>query len=145
VTEIDASMRQLIDHVVDGVPGVAGALVSSKDGFVLATRLPESADPSAVAAMSAASLGLATRLVQLAGDTPVTISHHRSTDGQVFVFAISHVAVLTVLADASADANRIRLVGREITTGLQRVFNDAAAAATPAERDPFVGHSIIID
>lgn len=123
-------MQRLIDHVVDHVPGVDGALVSSTDGFVLATRLPENdeIDPPAVAAMSAAVLGLADRLVQLTGESSATLSHHRSDDGQVFVFAISGVAVFTVLTDESADPEQIRLVGRELTIGLQRLFrstNDA--------------------
>ena len=128
-------MRQLIDHVVDQVPGVSGALVCSTDGFVLAARLPatgklgpatDALDPSAVAAMSAAVLGLATRLVQLTGDAPATVSHHRSTDGQVFVFAIARFAVFTVIADTTADPEQIRLVGLEITNGLLRLFRGAA-------------------
>ena len=129
MNEIDTSMRQLIDPVVDGIPGVSGALVSSKDGFVLAARLPADADASSIAAMSAAALALASRLVQVAGDAPATISHHRSVDGQVFVFAIAHVAALTVVADATADADRIRLVGREIAQGLQHLFSAARGAS----------------
>ncbi len=128
MTGIEAPMRQLIEHVVEQVPGVSGALVSSADGFVLASRLPErdSVDPPAVAAMSAAVLGIADRLVQLTGEQPATLSHQRSPDGQVFVFAVGGIAVLTLLTDESADAEQIRLVGKELSGGLQRLFRGAA-------------------
>lgn len=121
-------MRQLIDHVVDRLPGAIGALVSSTDGFVLASRLPSTqyADPPAFAAMSAAALGLADRMLQLTGEATATSSHQRSDDGQVFVFAIAGIAVFTVLADDTADPEQIRLVGRELTGGLQRLFRGAA-------------------
>lgn len=123
-------MRRLIDHVVDEVPGVDGALVSSADGFVLAARLPPAAasDASAVAAMSAASLGLSNRLVELTGPAATTMSHHRSSDGQVFVFEIARVAVLTVLTDETADATQIRRIGDEIRSGLERVLRNTAPA-----------------
>jgi predicted regulator of Ras-like GTPase activity (Roadblock/LC7/MglB family) len=128
VDELDASMRVLIDHLVDQVPGVVGAVVSSTDGFVLADRLPDGvpSDANAVAAMSAAVLGLANRLVQLTGPASVSISHQRSPDGQVFVFGVAHVAVLTVLAAATADARQIGQVGREIGLGLQHLFSGTA-------------------
>lgn len=128
VTDIDTSMHQLIDHVVDQVPGVLGVLVSSADGLVIASRITHSTglDAPAIAAMSAAVLGLSNRLVQLMGSTPTSFSYQRSADGQVFVFGISSVAVLTVLADPTAAPVQIQRVGREIGLGLERLFRGAA-------------------
>jgi predicted regulator of Ras-like GTPase activity (Roadblock/LC7/MglB family) len=129
VAQIDASMQQLVDHLVDRVPGVMGALVSSADGFVLASRLVDDhdVDAPAVAAMSASALGLANRLVQLTGDATAAWSHQRSSDGQVFVFAIADgVAVLTVLATVDADPEQLRQVGHEIDIGLQQLFRGTA-------------------
>jgi hypothetical protein len=129
MTEIDASMHDVIDHVVDRVPGVLGALVSSADGLVLASRITRQTalDAAAIAAMSAAVLGLSNRLVQLMGDSPASFAHQRSADGQVFVFGISKVAVLTVLADATAHPAQIQSVGREIGLGLERLFRRTAS------------------
>ena len=129
MTAIDASMHHVIDHVVDRVPGVTGALVSSADGLVLASRITRETalDAAAIAAMSAALLGLSNRLVQLMGDAPASFAHQRSDDGQVFVFGISKVAVLTVLADPSAHPAQIQIVGREIGLGLERLFRDTAS------------------
>jgi hypothetical protein len=115
-------MRQLIDQVVDGVPGATGALVSSADGFVLASRLPAGVDDASVAAMSAALLGLSDRLLRTVGSDPVRVGQLRSGDAQVFVFAIARAATFTVFADSSADGRQIVGVGREITLGLTRLF-----------------------
>ena len=121
-------MRELIGELVDRVPSVTGALVSSSDGFVLSSRIPagDGVEISAVAAMSAAAAGLANQLTQLTGDAPADVCHQRSVDGQVFVFRIAHIAVLTVLTDAHADAEQIRLVGIEVAKGLQRLFRSTA-------------------
>ena len=119
---VEASMQYLIDHLVERVPDLTGALVSSADGFVLASRLADGIDPSSVAAMSAAALGLATKLVQLTGSAAAEMSVQRSTDGQVIVFAIPPAAALTVLALAGADLGRLQVVGREVASGLERLF-----------------------
>lgn len=126
--ELGAAMQHLIDHVVDQVPGVTGAVIASADGHALSARLPGSADDGrhSIAAMSAATVGLSNRLVQLTGASTMTSSHHRSADGQVFVFAIERVGALTVLADDTADPEQLRQVGREITGALHRLFVDAA-------------------
>ncbi len=123
-------MRQLIDHVVDHVPGVLGAVVSSADGFVLADRIPTTtgSDAAAIAAMSAALLALSSRMVQLTGSSPVDACHQRSRDGQVFVFAIGEVAVLTIITTPNADQMQIAGVGHEITVGLHRIFAGTASS-----------------
>jgi len=126
VSAIGTSMRDLIDEVVDHVSGVTGALVSSADGLVMAARVPHDTglDAAAIAAMSAAVLGLSNRLVQLMGPAPSSFSHQRSSDGQVFVFGISSRAVLTVLADLTADPARVEDVSREVGLGLERLFRN---------------------
>lgn len=121
-------MRQLVDSVVDGVPGVTGAMIASADGFVIAARLPAHLplDAAALAAMSAAMLGLASRLVGVAGAAPIRVAVQRSDDAQVFVFAAGTAAALTVLTDRTADAERIERIGFEIARGLSRAFTPAA-------------------
>lgn len=121
-------MRHLLGELVDRVPAVTGAMVSSADGFALASRIPSGDDVevSAVAAMSAAAVGLANSLTGLTGDAAADYCHQRSVDGQVFVFRIAHIAVLTVLTDAQANTEQIRLIGAEVSKGLQRLFRSTA-------------------
>lgn len=121
-------MRHLLGELVDRVPAVTGALISSADGFALASRIPAGDDVeiSAVAAMSAAAVGLANSLTGITGDAPADVCHQRSADGQVFVFRIAHIAVLTVLTDAQANPEQIRLIGAEVAKGVQRLFRSTA-------------------
>ena len=128
-TEITHSMGRVIDHLVDQIPGVVGALVSSTDGFVLASHLPaeSSTDTAGMGAMTSAAIALSNRLVGTVGESPATVCHHRSDDGQVLILPIAHLAVLTILATPDADAAQLTLVGREASAGLQRLFRGAAS------------------
>lgn len=122
---LEDSILRLVDRVVAELPGVSAAMVSSADGLVLASRVPRrlGLDPQTIAAMSAAALGLSNRLVQLTGPSPATFSHQRSDDGQVFVFGIAGVAVLTVLTDPSADPAEVQRLGHELAVALDRLFH----------------------
>ena len=113
-------------HVVDGIPGVIGALIATTDGFLITSRLPDNEvfDPSAVAAMSASTLALGSRLVQLGGPTPAKTVLHRSAQAQVCVFAVGSSAVLTIVAESRADTERIERVGYEVSWGLVRVLEE---------------------
>jgi len=123
-------MHQLIDHLVDRVPGVVGAVVASADGFVLTSRLPSSttSDAASVAAMSAALLGLSNRLVQAVTPDPARVAEIRSDGAHTYVFAIEQAATLTILATPDADRPRIIAVGRELTSGLSRLLRGPAGA-----------------
>ena len=126
--EIEASIRHLLGELIERIPAVTGALASSADGFLLADRVPagDGVEVSSVAAMSAAAVGLANSLTSLTGDAPADFCHQRSVDGQVFVFRIANIAVLTVLTDAQANPEQIRLIGTEVAKGIQRLFRSTA-------------------
>jgi predicted regulator of Ras-like GTPase activity (Roadblock/LC7/MglB family) len=121
MSEIETPMQQVVDHVVDGVPGVLAAVIASTDGFVRASRVPDAPeyDPAAIAAMSAANLALSSRLVQLAGEPPADMCVNRSPAAQACVFAIGTTMVMTVIADNTADTGRIELIAREVIRGMQ--------------------------
>jgi predicted regulator of Ras-like GTPase activity (Roadblock/LC7/MglB family) len=126
--EITRSMHLVLHHLVEHTPGVLGALVSSADGFTLASRLDPGAeiDGAGLGAMSAAAIALSNQLVATAGGSVASLSHHRSRDGQVLILPIAHIAVLTVLASAGADVDQLTAVSREAAGGLQRLFRGAA-------------------
>lgn len=122
-------MPRVLDHLVEQIPGVVGALVSSADGFVLAANLPAewSTESAGMGAMTAAAIALSNRLVATVGESSATVCHHRSDHGQVLILPVAHLAVLTILAHPGADADQLTLVGREATMGLQRLFRGAAS------------------
>lgn len=122
--DVTASMHQLLDLVVGEVPGVVGAVVGSADGFVLASRLPDTstADAASLAAMSAALLGLSSRLVEAVAPGPPRVAELRSDAAHGYLFAVAHAATLTVLATPESDRPQVMAVGREVTTGLLRLL-----------------------
>ena len=137
-TEITRSIRYLLDELVQGVPGVVGALVSSVDGFALASNTllePPTADArttddAGLAAMSAAVLGVSNRLVGVVGREPVQEVTLRSPSGHVLVYRIANVAALTVLTDASIDVEHVKVVSRVVTDGIDRLLCDAPSLAS---------------
>lgn len=126
--EITRSMHLVLHHLVEKTPGVTGALVASADGFALASRFaPDSAiDAAGLGAMSAAALALSNQLVTVTGEAAANVSHHRSHDCQVLIVPVAHVAVLTVMINAEADAEQLTSVAREAAIGLQRLFRGVA-------------------
>ena len=124
ISELEATIGSLVDNVVDGVPGVTGAVIASADGFVLGSRLAQAStfDAAAIAAMSAATLALANRLIQIGGDPSAEICQFRSSNTQVWVFAVGAGAALTIVATAEADGARIDLIGNEVSKGLAPHF-----------------------
>lgn len=121
---LTAAMHELLDQVVATVPGVVGAVVSSADGFALAGRLPAGAraDAAAIAAMSAALVGLSDRLVQSVAPEPSRVLELRSDGAHGYVFAVANAATLTLLARPESERPQVLAVGREVTAGLLRLL-----------------------
>ncbi len=127
-------MRYLLDELVQGVPGVVGALVASVDGFALASNVPldlPSTDAAGLAAMSAAALGVSNRLVGAVGREPANEVTLRSPAGHVLVYRIANVAALTVLTDASIDVEQLSVVSRDVADGIEQLLRGAASLAMP--------------
>jgi len=122
-------MQQVLDHLVEHVPSVIGALVSSTDGFALASRFAAEShvEPAGMGAMAAAAIALSNRLVATVGSSSATVVHHRSNDGHVLILPVAHLAVLTIMATPRADAEQLTMVGREAAIGLQRLFRGAVS------------------
>lgn len=118
-------VRAVIDQTVDQVPGLVGAVVGTSDGFVLASRLGDGAgnDASSVAAMSAATLGLSSRLTNTVAPGAAAVAEFSSDEARVFVFSISGAATLTFLAESSCDRPQVIAVGRELVDGLRRLLS----------------------
>lgn len=113
----DRAARSLLRSLVDGLPGVRGALVASVDGRPAAAVLPEH-DAGSTAAIVAASLGLGSRLADLAGDGSLQEIVVRSGSGYVVIYAVGERGVLTVLASASVNLALLHLRARDTRADL---------------------------
>lgn len=113
----DRAAQGILRSLVDGLPGVRGALVASVDGRPVASVLPQH-DPSSTAAIVAASLGLGSRLADLAGDGSLQEIVVRSGSGYVVIYAVAERGVLTVLTSASANLALLHLRARDARADL---------------------------
>ena len=104
---------EILDGLLDSVPGLRGALVASVDGRAVAARLDD-LDPSSTAAIVASSCALGERLADLAGEGGMEEIVVRAVDGYVVIYSVADWAVLTVLTRPSANLARLHLAARDV-------------------------------
>lgn len=125
------------------VPHLTGSLVASVEGLVLAqdtqtthttqpTQSSQSSqsareiEPEGLAALTAAALGVALRLVEATGQGAFRELVLRGEDGYIATYAAGPTAVLTVLAAPRANVGRLHLEARR--SGASIAFLTASAA-----------------
>jgi predicted regulator of Ras-like GTPase activity (Roadblock/LC7/MglB family) len=117
---------RLLDDFSRSVAGVRGVLLASVDGRPVAAVLPDH-DERSTAAIVAASLGLGSRLADLAGDGPLEEIVVRSASGYVVVYAVGDRGVLTVLTAQSTNLALLHLRARDTIPVLEDVIAAASA------------------
>jgi len=101
------SPTAVLDQLIDSLAATRGAVLASVDGFPLAKSTSMPAEP-AHSAMLAAAIGLARKLVGMAGGTnlrQVVVDHD---GGLLLVWPIGSQRVLAVVADATVDQRLLR-------------------------------------
>ncbi|MFF8031902.1 roadblock/LC7 domain-containing protein [Streptomyces sp. NPDC016626] len=93
------------------VPRLAGSLAATVDGLVLAHDVPDT-EPEGLAALTAASLGVAYRMTDAAARGEFRELLVRGSQGYVATYAAGTTAVLTLLADDRVNVGRLHLEGR---------------------------------
>lgn len=93
------------------VPRLAGSLAATVDGLVLAHDVPDT-EPEGLAALTAAALGVAYRVTDVAARGEFRELLVRGTRGYVATYAAGSTAVLTLLADDRVNVGRLHLEGR---------------------------------
>ncbi|MFF2020696.1 roadblock/LC7 domain-containing protein [Streptomyces sp. NPDC058171] len=109
------------------VPQITGALAASADGLVLAQDA-EGVEADGVAALTAAALGVGSRLTEATGRGPFRELLVRGADGYTATYAAGPSAVLTLLAEARVNVGRLHLEGRRCSA---RIGELVAAATRP--------------
>jgi predicted regulator of Ras-like GTPase activity (Roadblock/LC7/MglB family) len=112
-----ALMRALRDRVV----GITDTALASRDGLIIASDAAD-IDPDNLAALAAASLGLAQRMAAEAGKGTLREATTRSSGGIVAVYAVGASALLVVVGDAGLDSARLHRESRPTIEALEIVL-----------------------
>jgi hypothetical protein len=118
-----------------GVPLLSGALVAGIDGLVLAHDTPDVA-LERVAALTAAALGVATRMTEATGRGGFGELLVRGESGCIATYEAGPSAVLTLLAENGVDTAALHLEGRRAGARIGELIDAARRrAARPAPPD----------
>ncbi|MFI1968643.1 roadblock/LC7 domain-containing protein [Streptomyces cinnamoneus] len=93
------------------VPHLTGAMVASTDGLVIA-HLVTGMEPDGVAALTAAALGVGSRLAAAVGHGGFRELLVCGDQGYVATYAAGSACVLTLLASSDANVGRLNLEAR---------------------------------
>ncbi|MEU6773390.1 roadblock/LC7 domain-containing protein [Streptomyces sp. NPDC046759] len=113
------------------VPQLTGALAAGVDGLVVAHDTP-GVDPEGLAALTAASLGVAVRVADATGNGGFRELLVRGERGYVATYAAGRTAVLTLLAQDRVNVGRLHLEGRRSGARIGELLDAAEAAARAA-------------
>ena len=100
--ELLAEMRALRDRVI----GITDTALASRDGLIISADTGD-LDPDSMAALGAASLGLAQRMAAEVGKGLLRQAVTRSSGGYVAIYAVGSSALLMVVADVGVDVMRL--------------------------------------
>ncbi|MER5293856.1 roadblock/LC7 domain-containing protein [Streptomyces pharetrae] len=117
------------------MPQLTGALAASVDGLVLAHDTP-GVEPDGLAALTAASLGVAVRLSDATGRGGLRELLVRGERGYVATYAAGRTAVLTLLAQDRVNVGRLHLEGRRAGTRIGELLESAVPARPDPRPDP---------
>ncbi|MDQ0795985.1 roadblock/LC7 domain-containing protein [Streptomyces sp. B1I3] len=113
------------------VPLLAGALAATTDGLVVAQDTP-GIEAEGVAALTAAALGVSTRMTDATGRGGFRELLIRGATGYIATYAAGSSAVLTLLAEDRINVGRLHLEGRRAGARIGEVVDAALERADPA-------------
>lgn len=103
------SITKLIKQLASNTPDLEASAVIDNDGLMIASALGADVDDDAVAAMSAALLGIGERIVKELGRGQFEMVMTKGNEGYVILVRCGRDAVLSVLTSASAKIGLIFL------------------------------------
>ena len=109
-----ALLRALRDRVV----GITDTALASRDGLIITSDTAD-IDPDNLAALAAASLGLAQRMSAEAGQGTLREATTRSSGGIVAVYAVGTAALLAVVGDEGLDVVRLHRESRPTVEAIE--------------------------
>lgn len=123
--ELLAEMQALRGRVA----GITGSALASRDGLII--KADTGVNPDNLAALAAASLGLAQRMAQEVGQGLLRDAVTRNTGGYVAIYAVGGTAVLILTGNEELKVGRLHSESRETVANMEALLSSAAFGATP--------------
>jgi predicted regulator of Ras-like GTPase activity (Roadblock/LC7/MglB family) len=121
-----AELRALRDRVV----GITDTALASRDGLIIRADTVD-ISPDNIAALAAASQGLAQRMAAEAGKGALREATTRGSGGCVAVYPVGAVALLAVVGDEGLDTVRLYWESRATVEHLERLLTGGADRGKP--------------
>jgi predicted regulator of Ras-like GTPase activity (Roadblock/LC7/MglB family) len=128
---VEAEVLNELHRLRMRMPQLTGALAASADGLVLAQDMPD-LEAEALAALTAAALGVGRRMAGLAAGGEFRELLVRGAGGYVATYAAGPSAVLTLLADDRVNVGRLHLEGRRSGSRIAELVADRPPLPGPA-------------
>jgi hypothetical protein len=112
------------------VAGVRGSIAATSDGLVFAHDVP-GLEPSQIAAISAATLALASRATLTTGCGSFREAVARGNDGYLAVYAAGDTAIVAVIGTSSLNVGMLQYRAREIIDRIAGYSAQIGAWAVP--------------
>ncbi len=125
--ELADEIRRLRDRVV----GVTDVAVATADGILITADADDLVNPDTLAALSAATLGLARRAGDVLGRGGLQQTVAQFNHGYVVVQAVGELALMAVLGDAGMD---VRHLHREAQAVTERINHLLTSPQEPAKQ-----------
>jgi predicted regulator of Ras-like GTPase activity (Roadblock/LC7/MglB family) len=122
-----AEMRALRDRVV----GITDTALASRDGLIIRADTAD-VDADNLAALAAASLGLARRMAAEVGIGVLHDAVTRSSGGYVATYAVGTTALLVLVGDAGLDTARLYRESRATIERLELILTGADSGTSQA-------------
>jgi predicted regulator of Ras-like GTPase activity (Roadblock/LC7/MglB family) len=100
------ALLALLRALKDRVAGITDTALASRDGLII-TSDTAGVDPDNLAALAAASLGVAQRMTAEAGQGTLLEATTRSSGGVVGIYAVANLALLVVVGGNGLDLARL--------------------------------------
>lgn len=116
-----SQLNNIISELRSAISELRDVLIASTDGLAISHSLT-AGDPNRVAAMAAATLGVGKRIsstLELGDLRETTV---KSSDGQVFLYAIGDKGVLVLIAQAEANVGLINIEARDAAQRISEIL-----------------------
>jgi uncharacterized protein len=117
----DDALLALLRALTSRVAGITDIALASRDGLII-TSDTTAAEPDNLAALAAASLGIAQRMTADVGRGALQEVTSRGSGGCVTVYAVGAAELLVVVGDKRLDVSRLRRESRPTLEAIEVVL-----------------------